>query len=498
MSVLLMLAIGATPSARGQDLDSAAKETVYLLNRALTTRDGRERDRLLGAVRRLRDPRAAGLYRHLSGMSDPFRQSHGLLGMVEAGLTPSLTLDTVLSVEDDVAQAELVQAALNDGLIDAKVAAQWIGSSRLTARARVELARYLLSHGHSVDPAVLRDPSQSDNKRLRVLANVLLVQAGDASGLNYLRTLAGATDAESQSLTVEALNLASELNLDKLGPWAFEVSQKTDIDQRIAQPALAIALKLRAPQAASVWQRTFKEETDGAIQMRLAMYALNAAPFIDAKVFDVLLASPDATIQMLGRAGRAIALKQNIDEAVLEIVQLNHLPFSAWALAYAHEHASAQDAQAILLGLILAFETAPRNARTLNAHLDLVERAVSLLYDRDPEGAIPLLRAVITKPDNEPLFVRRVLTGLFNCEKPGAYRVLEGLPAFEDRAARLMALVLLTMSDQPMTQDQLQEVSLLVRGGGGLLDQARLQVGWVYLKRTNQLDAAVTRAISGN
>ncbi len=494
MSVLFALVALLSPSVSAQDLDSAANETVYLLNRALTTRDSRERDRLLGALRRLRDPQAAAFYRHLSDMSDSYRQSHGLLGLVETGVTPALTLDAVAQIEDTHAQAELVQAALNDKLIDTATASQWINSSRLTMRTRLELARFLLKEKQRVDPALLREAAGSEDKRYRVLASVLMVQAGDPSGLEYLRTLADATDAESQAFTIDALNLASDLNFDKLGPWAYEVSQKEGADKIVAQSSLAIALKLRAPQAAATWQRTFQAEKDAVQKLRMAMYALNAAPFIDASFYDTLIAASDDMLQKIGRVGRAISAKQGVDEAVLELVQLNHVPFNAWALAFAHEHASVQEAQSILLGLILAFETLPRtNPRTVNDHLELVERAAALLYDRDPQAALPLLQAVLSNPNNDPLFVRRVLGGLFACEQPDAYRVLEGLPQFNDRTARLLVLVLLARSGAPMTQDQVYELGLLVRGGGGLREEARLQTGWIYLKRTRQLEAAMAK-----
>jgi hypothetical protein len=266
------------------------------------------------------------------------------------------------------------------------------------------------------------------------------------------------------------------------------------VDPALDVLALRTALRFGEARAAALWRQRYDAATDSAMRIRLALTVLRLAPWLEAGLFDVLCASDDPLIRQAGKAGKAIASGgRDVPDQVVALVQMQQPTMNSWALSYAEDDAKPSDAELILLGLILGYEEGPVASR--GARLEIAVRATQTLFDKQPDSAKNLLRPILTSPQTDAALLEGILLGLVRSQEGRAREVVDGLGPFATANADQLALLLLTRQNQPLDERQMNDLRLLVRGGGNLEDSLRMQAAWTYLKRTGQKQLALAQVL---
>jgi hypothetical protein len=494
-AAMVVCVVASTAVASPKVDESAIESARFLLAKAVTVGQDRSFHELLRALRHLRDPALTQLFEHLAQSDRAVLQIHGTLGLAEVSPTKKVDLKRVIAISDAVAQAELISAALDDELMDIADCEQLAGSSGLEAGVRLLVANELVRRQRPVPAGLLDEAIKSDNLGRKHLAALLLVQQGDPRGSVILGDLNQLQDDARDSVRLMVLDAAIKYEFDKAGPWAMSVASEANVDPRLEGVALQAALRFGASGAEDVWLRHYQATTEPAQQIRLAILALRVSPWVGPRLYAPLKAESDPLLKQLGLAGEAIATNKDVAPAVIGLVQLHHPIANRLAMGYANDNAAPQDAKLIFLAFVLAYEQGPREAR--GRLLEDAIAAAQLLYQKSPDDALALLRPILTQPGADEHMVHGVLLGLLRAQEPGAHRVLTGLPTFTNPHIRNMVLMLKAKSDQPMTPAEMDELALLVRGGGRLQEPLRVQAAWAYVKRVGQERAVLASVLRG-
>ncbi|MEE9211616.1 MAG: hypothetical protein V3U29_03085 [Phycisphaeraceae bacterium] len=482
-------------SAVAQQLDPAAEAAVHLLRRSTQASRSSDQITMLQALHQLRDPALTPLFDRLAKSPHLRLKIHGVLALAEVAQPPLLDLTRVMEIDNTAALAELVGAALDKDLLNDDQAVQMLNWSELETGVKVILASHLIKKGLAVDQAILRKALEAQVLGQRALGMLLLLQTDDAATIDQLTDILDTDDAKRDQVRAMLLGTVIEYGFERAAPWAEQVRAEPGVDPNLALGALRAGLRFANPAAVAAWRKQYDAAPGLAHKTRLGIIALQSAPWLEPSLFDPLIAEPDETglLSQIGRAGAAIAGNSGITDAVIALIQLNHPVTSEWALNYARREATDDDAQAILLGLILAFD-GPDQHRVQRFARSIA--AAQNLYERNPDAAAGTIRAVLTDPQTSAELARAVLFGLIQTDGPNPHAALTGLPPFADRDSNVLALILLAKHGQPISERQKQELALLVRGGGGLQDALRVQAAWAYLKQTHQEQTALAKVLA--
>ena len=494
LAAACVLALASGPVAavdtEGETFDSA----VFLLKSCTRVRRDGRHHMLLRALRHLADPELAPLFDSLiESTYTPFK-IHGFLGAAECDPDRKLDLTRIAALDNGAEQAQIISAAMDSGLLSDDQARQLINWEGLENAIKVVVATQLLRSGQFDQRQILETAAQSENLARRYLGLFLLGQNGDAAALARLDELSLSDDPERDRVREMLLRTAVQRQLGTVGPWALRVSAEPKIGQRLRSLALKTALRFQAPGADGTWRRRFEAATDVTERKRLALMVLDLSPRLAPQLFEPLIGYDDAFVDRVGRTGQAVASKRHVAEAVSALVEMNYAITNAWALRYARDDANAQDVAVILVALIGAYDKGPDRGRS--QRLDDAVSATQLFFERDPDGATPFLRSILSSSASDPLLVQGVLLGLIHCGTPDPHVVLDGLPPFKARAPRNLALLLRARFGQGLPAEALRDLGLMVRGGGLRQGALRVQAAWLYLKITNQVEPALAQVLS--
>ena len=508
--VSALLAQAVAP-AGGAELDQTTRSTVNLLRSCMSARKDGEHLRMVRALRQLGDPELQPFFKNLVYGNDEILRAHGLLGLAEC--SPEKRIDTLRLTTSEVPalQRRVISFAMDEDLLGQDQAEQLMHSRGLDPTVRVVAASFLLMNGEVPDVDFLRESMSSDNIGLAGLSAMLLLQLGDDEALIRLKQLGLPQPADEQEdqrvaqrraraqrqlrdrVRAQLLRTAFQSKFDRVASWALQISVEEEADDVLKRLGLLVALRFGAPEAVDVWRQQYEAASRRVDRVRIALVALNASHWIDPDVFDPLIGSDDRILHLAGKAGAAVASGKNIVEAVLEAIELNNEQINNWALDYAVELASDENAQAILLGLILAFEGDPLGqAQRLRHSID----ATTAMSNEHPQAARTLLRPLLADASTDTKLVRGILIGLVKSDASDPYPILDGLVPFDDSRAANLVLLITAKHGHDLTDSQLRDLALLVRGGGRMSRHFRIQAAWAYLKRTGNTGVALAKALS--
>ena len=465
------------PGAVAEEEDPAIEAAVSLLRRCVSGDE--EGQGLILAIRRMRDPSLEPLFRKMLAMPDPNMKGHGLLGLVEVGLEKELTVEQVAAIRDPLIQLQVLSAAVADELLGDEQAQQFMASPEIFPSAKLSVATQLLQHRKGIDLTHARRALETDKLRQLAMALMVLVQSGDEAAAAQLVEFRKRDDKSLDPTCALVLDTATKCHFDRIGPWAMQIVEEKDVERNLQAVALRTALRLKTPGAADDWRRRFVKEVNLAQQLRLALAAMYAAPWVDASLFSPMLGSSYDLIQQLGFCGQAVARQENISEVMVDLIRMNNSAANRWAASYASQQAADQDARAIWLALIQAVEEGARQDRL--SRLDLAILSTRSLHQDHTEASVDPLRAILTDPKSDPILVQGVLMGLLSSTK-SAGEIVADLPPFEPRTVEAIALLVAAKGGRQLAGDQLKELGMMVRGGGRLKATVRVQAGWAYLK----------------
>jgi hypothetical protein len=446
------------------------------------------------ALREIGDPALKPLLDHLAQSSHTVLKVHGLLGLAECIPDHKLDLVRIAAIEDPAIQAEMISASIDSKLLTIDQSKQLVSWPGLDLAIKVIVSARLVQEHQLTDSSFLYQALRSDNLARRSMASLLLLQLGDDDQLIALNELNHTTDPQRDHVRRMLLTTAIRYEFSRVGPWAYSICVDPKTDSKLKLVALHTALRFGQRGASDLWKNNFTASQDPAQRIRLAFMAMDTAPWLKANFFTILTSDNDTLIQRIGQAGTAIASGQRIDIAMVSLIELRHPIANRWALRYAQNRASDQDARMILLGLIMSFED--YEPRTRSKSLHQVISATRILAERDVDAAAAMLRPIISSTHTDPLLVQGILLGLIRSSKNGTSRAIAGLGRFIHSKTSTLAILLLAKDGQTLSPAQLNELKLLVRGGGALPKDLRLRAAWAYLKLTGQVQLALAQALS--
>ncbi len=498
-AIILALAARVRP-ARGEEdaddlkqLDKTTRSAVFLLQASTRVHRNGQHHMLQRSLRHLRDPALSPLFGFLAENPHPELQVHGVLGLAECGPTKSLDLVRVSAMSSPPIQADLVSHAMDKGLLSNDQARQLLDWKQGVDEAvKVLVTAPLIRDGQLDDRSVLHEALKSQNLARQNLAALLLIQCGEADKIKHLDELDGSDDEARDNIRAMLLNTAGRFEFKQIGPWALKMASDPSTSASLALEALKTALKLDIQGAADVWRRRFASSGDPAQRTRLALVALRLADQLPDSFADAMRRAEEPLLQKIGATAAAIKSGARVPQHVSELLELKHAVVNEWALWYAANGASDEDAVQILAGFIHGYDGPGRKSAM---KLDNAIMAAKTLYDRDPESAVAVLRPILTSPDAPWPLKKGVLYGLIRCAPDSkAHSVVEGIESFDRIAARNLHLLLLAKHSRRLPPQQLRELDVLVRGGG-LRGSLRLQAAWRYLVLTNQVDTALAHVL---
>ena len=486
---------GSRVMAQDQVDDNVARSAIYLLKKSLEVDRSGRHNRMLSAIRHLRDPMLEPLFAQLAEASHPVLQIHGLLGLAEVSTMQKLDMVRVAMINDPAVQAQLVTAAMDSDLLNNDDADQLLDWPDLDIGVKVLVATRLVEAGRFTDLSLLHQVLEDEKLGRQGLAALLLHQLGDTAGLKKLRAIDVSSDATRDEVRQMIIEAALRHGFDNIGLWACNISKTPGVDEQLGLLAMRAAMRFGQKQAYQLWQQQYHSAGDITQQTRLAIIALQLSPYLDAQLFDELLDSNDQLVRQIGRAGRAIANdSDDIADQIDSLIAMHHPLMNSWSLSYCRDHAGAGQAKLIYLTLILAYEKGPESGRI--KRLDIAVDAAQELYELDPEHAAGLLSTILADKRTKPDLRKGILLALLRTHAAGAETVVDQLLPFEDSASNNLALLLLAKHENvKLTKNQFKDLQIIVQGGGGLQDTLRVQAAWAYLKRTGQAHLAIVRML---
>ncbi|WP_432800052.1 hypothetical protein [Poriferisphaera sp. WC338] len=479
---VIVFTMGTLPTVAVQAQDKAQEAARNLFKDSLQpSRDGRSHN-MISALRHLKDPTLAPYFHILADSATPMHQIHGHLGLAEISESQSLDMAALAEVTDPLAQGEIITAAMDSDLVtddQLKVMLEWpgldIGVKMLILTKRLSLA----TQGHM---APLEEAIKSDKPARSGLAGLLLHQLGDPRGKSALDMLDELQDSQRDPIRGQLLEIVLAREMESAADWALRIAQEPDVHPKLKPLALQTALRFNHPAAVEVWKQTFQSTSSLAYQYRYAIDALRVAPYQSSQSqFEFLATSENPMLKQIGVAGISISTKGgDIADQVVALVDFQHSKINSWAIKYANTLASPEDAQLILFSIIYSYqESDPRHRLT---RLDESVTAAQYLFELSPEMALRFMRPILSDTAVDPELKQAILLGLVRSQTPGGSMFIQDGDTFGTPESDYLALLLLAKDNKQLTELELKDMALVVRGGSGLQTSLRIQAAWQYLK----------------
>ena len=482
------------PVVSAGENDETIHTATYLMKQSLhVDRQGRYH-LLLMSLRQLRDPQLLSLFQSLMDSQQPAIMIHGFLGAAECHPNHQLDLTHLASIKDERLQAEMISAAIDNDLLTLEQAQQAVSWPDLDPTARLLIATRLIQANLTVDRAWIAQTAQGNNLAQRSLAGLLLTQLNDGQGQTILDELKQSPDPKHEQIIEMLLATAQRFDFQRAGPWALSLVQRPELGTRTTITALQTALRLRADQAPQAWAEQYKAAADPAQKMRVGLVALSVSPWVPQEMFDPLMSETDGMLKQIGMTGRAIASQADIPGAMTALVELKHPMISDWVLRYARRHASTQDIPLILLPIVKNIAGPARNQAQ---RIDDAMSAIQIMLERNAEQSLPVLEPLLQPEGASPEIQETILLGLLRNRTADLQPLLARLPDFKSANCQSLAVLLHAKNRSSLTPEQLQQLSLIIRGGARLPDPLRIQAGWIYLKHTQNSQTVLAELLGG-
>ncbi len=512
------------------EADPAMRSAIQLLRSSTRLRRDGGHVLMMRSLRQMDDPALVPVFKSWADSGQPALQVHGILGLAQNAPQHRLDVDRVLAIDNPAVQAQLMVAAIDGDLLGTDQARAFLHHPDLNPGVKLLPALYLVQEEQPVEPAVLDEiaaapvedhlvlvPMIALKKQRwtvdqvtglelevrRALVSLIKLQLGDAQAVDQLNALDQHLPPPVHDPVLQLL-LATVVRseLARTEAWAGRFMTAPTVNEAIKMLSLQAGLRFDWPGAPGAWQRWYDSPPDAtdpsgllAHRLRLALVALRTARWQNPGLFETLMNEQDPLLRSIGYAGRAIASREGVGEAVRQLTTFNHPTINPWAIAFAKNRCQPEDARVILSGLITARDPSKQSA---SQWLNQVAAATEGLCDLDPDAAVEQLRPILQSPQTDDRLIQGVLYGLVRSSRDSQpHRVIESLGPFADPDAAQLALVVTAKSGQSLSAQQQADLKLIVRGGGGMQDPLRIQAAWAYLRLTDRTGLAIERALGG-
>ena len=473
--------------------DPTADSAVWLLRQATMVRQDRSQNVMLRALRQMRDPKLEPLFSELIQRRSAELRIHGILGLGELSEPRQIDLRLVQEVEQPAVQAQLVSVALASDLIDAEASRKIVAWPGGSAAVKMLVAIKLVGEGDVKDVDEIREmltESEADeNESLHWTAALLRLQLGDKSAMDELNKLEMLDNPQRNIYRALLLTTMVSHQYDKAAPWALRIASEPGISRSMFFSSLRAAMMGGAPGAEDLWLERYNGSDSVAEQMHLALLAINLAEDLEPRVFEAMSKSDQGVIRHMAEAGLAITRGEPAEESILELIEENHMPSNDWALRWASEQ-EPEVARPVLVGLIYAASGGP--PRNLSQRQQHAVFATQQFIENDPQAAV-ILRNLLSEADD--MMQEVILMGMIRANEGDPDKVIDGMDDWPTRTSRSMALLIRAKYGGTLDEKELDDLGVVVRGGGGVADPLRLQAAWSYLKQTNQQQVALASVL---
>lgn len=505
--MMVLLASSLLPlGVDAQQTEPGLATAEALLKQSTTPqRDGSHNPMLLG-LRRLEDPALLPLFQGLSQSPYLSMRTHGRLG--SAALSPQRRIDLVALAEIDEQRelAQVLSAAMDDGLIDKKAMATLLTWQGLDLPLRQAIALRLVGMGEQVaaerfEPSLqikLDDGVTANHLLQYAIASLIMAEQGDARGLASLNRLAQTNSDSYVAVLAQVFDTAMRYGFKSVGALAIAIATDAEREHALRLLAVQCGMRLGTHGAAKFWQSMFDDEQSIAQRIRLAMIALDSAAQHEPAVFDALK-NNGQWIGYIADAGRALASKNHHPSQAFEPLIATGQPLSVqWVVTYCQRD-KPDHGPDLLEQVILHHDAGPKQHRgkiTLAA-ID----ATAALCETYPEQAnkrLPLLLdADCGNADKQRQRRQIILFGIARANGRGIKKLAESIQpdTFNDFTTEAMRLTIRARHGVPLTEKEWQRVSDIVQGVGQLEPVMRLQLAWAYLKHKKAAPQAISQAL---
>lgn len=436
-------------------------------------------DDQLAALRLLRDPDLRPLFQSLAESEHPQLRLHGLLGCAE--LDPARGLDTfqLKRVKSPIEQAFLFgQAARHDlvGVEQCREVLAWPGiGPELEVQARARLLRL----GEAPGADRLKALAQNESLPIAAMSALMLLQSGDTE------SAAAAIErffASPEPARVGALpTVLSFIKREGLTAGAQFVERVIDISDGyggVRLEAVHTLLTIAPEKGAERWTAIYALATELTDQILLGLAALDGSENASGSLYDPLAAESNELLSAMGRAGRAVALKQGAQDALLDLVRLNHPPSIGWAVDSVKD-LPAEHQPVIDRALIAGAIEAPRSATV--RRLALSPAAVRLA-ESDPQAFAALVGESAAREDD--VLCQTLLAGALRSKAPTP-PLPDSAVRWPSAECRSLALLLKARFEPALGEDDLAALRLVALGSD-LSRLFRVQAAWLALRHAGQ------------
>ncbi|QDU33672.1 hypothetical protein KS4_17280 [Poriferisphaera corsica] len=450
---------------------------------------------LLQSIRHLKDPELQPIYQSLVASSNPTLNIHGVLALGEIDPAGHVDINTIAEMTDTIVQGQIITNALDSDLLNDEQLAQLLNWPGLDIGVKLLIMTRKLN---LIDEQAINDLKGAlESKKLgrRSLAGYILNEINQPDGKQYLNDLDLTDDSERDAIRQQLLGITLRNQYPAYAPWALKIAKDADVPIKLRNTAIIAALRFKLPEAEQAWFDLYEGTEKFSVKLRLSYSALSVSPFIGPAIFEHLSKSDISLIKQIGMTGKAVSLQSDdIADQVIALIETQHNLAINWAQRYAREYASPDNANMILLGIILSYEKANEKNREQRL-LDSVAASQSL-YDKDPELAKSVLTEIANDPKTHFRLTQAIMLGLVRSRNPGISSLVQQISSYKSAEAESLALLIKARESQPLDRKQLEELGLIVRGGSELRESLRIQAAWLYLKYTQQTQKAIAAVLA--
>lgn len=481
---MTILCTGA-PVAAQYDVPPPGESAIASLGKAVNAASDGSNLPLLVALRQLHDPDLKPLFLQLAqSCGDWQAQVHAVLALAE--IDEKSRVDAWLVTQVDAQAQEMIIAnALDSDLIAPDQFAQILSFESLNSMARLMLCAEQVMANEKTDQAELTTLAASDDVYQAGFAAALLAQTGDISAwTKYLPRVESQPQPARDRLTFWLLDAIGRYKLTFARDWARSIAESPDSEESIVFRAVYTALLLDLKSGLDIWNKQVGTNPSPRHQMRYGLALLAVGREIPASTYDKLR-TPDADelAASVIDAGTAISTGADPSAAMIALIDLGHARATDWVETALGDLPDAQ-AVPVYKHLIDRLDN-PQELR--GDPVGLAVKAVAKLYPIDPDWVLDRL----AKAEDDGLLQQTILLGLFEADSPRVGEAAKSIRRIGSGRADSLVLILIAKHSPTLTEDELKQLGLIVSGGGRVSDVLQIQAAWLYLKHTNQVQAAL-------
>ena len=480
LAMVSFLCTGAPVRAQVVDPSEAS---LRILRRAVAVQHDGSHLPLLFALRQLHDPDLEPVFERLL-QSDQWQvQVHGALGLAETNSNQGLHADRIKALLPQ-AQDAVIATGLDLHLLAPEMLEPILQLSELQPMARLVALAELISLEKSAPADQLRELCTADDVHIAALASALLAQTGDNAALEALTARLGNMPRD-QRLETELwlLDGIRRYQLTACTAWVKQILSQPSTPSELLHRAVFTLMSLDVDAGLEAWTTQLAASNTMPHRVRYALILLGCADNVPASAYDQLQVQRDEDLlARIVSVGKAIAAKSDPVQAIIYLLDAQHMKSIEWAMQYIPK---LPDEQAVRIYTHLIDRIA--NEANDGETVSLAVRAVAKLMKIDADVVFTRL----TSAADDSAQQQAILLGMFETDQPRAADAARQIKRLGTGRADSLALLLIAKYSPTLEEPDINLLGKIAAGGGRISEILQVQAAWLYLKHTRQLEKSM-------